>query len=129
MPERPYHRPAVVLDSSKCADCGGKKRFRKNVTRCLACSRRAAKNKQRKTISVRNETLMLLGGECVDCHTTDFRVLTVDHLNGTGKEHRKGLQSVLQKWKAYFEAALTGSPRIVLRCYNCHSIRDLKREI
>ena len=118
-----------MLDKTKCADCGRTKRFRKNVNRCLACSRRAVKNKQRKLISIRNDVFDLLGGMCVDCETTDRRVLTVDHVGGGGKKHRKNANSTIEKWKLYFEAALTGSHRIELRCFNCHSIKDLKRQV
>jgi len=123
-----YISPVMPV-KSKCADCGRTKRFRKNVVRCLACSRRAVKNKQRKVISIRNETFDLLGGECVDCGTKDRRTFTIDHLDKDGKKHRETAKNTLQRWRLYFEAALTGSHRIVIRCFNCHSIRDLKRQV
>jgi hypothetical protein len=123
-----YISPVMPV-KSKCADCGRTKRFRKNVERCLACSRRAVKNKQRKVISIRNETFDLLGAECVDCGTKDRRTFTIDHLDKDGKKHRETAKDTLQRWRLYFEAALTGSHRIVIRCFNCHSIRDLKRQV
>lgn len=126
---RALHISPVMPVKSKCADCGRTKRFRKNVERCLACSRRAVKNKQRKVISIRNETFDLLGAECVDCGTKDRRTFTIDHLDKDGKKHRETAKNTLQRWRLYFEAALTGSHRIVIRCFNCHSIRDLKRQV
>lgn len=80
-------------------------------------------------VALRNEVFDLLGGECRDCKTHDRRVLTVDHVDGTGKKHRNGITRTIDRWKLYFEAALTGTPHIVLRCFNCHMIRDLKREV
>jgi hypothetical protein len=61
------------------------------------------------------------GGECRCCGETDWRKLTIDHIDGTGRSHRK------QPDSATFYARLrrAGYPKdnYQLLCWSCNAVK------
>ena len=103
-----------------CSDCG--KTNNNGFCKCDTCNRK----KKETLIKYRNLTFKILGDKCVDCGTTDRRVFTIDHPDGDGKYHRNKKRA---SWKQYYLAAHSGKIFLEIRCYNCHAIKDLKREL
>ena len=79
---------------------------------CLAYERARA-------LELKNETFGAYGGHCVCCGETDYRFLSIDHINNDGNKHRKegitdkGLWRWLKK---------QGYPKdnFQLLCFNCN---------
>ena len=70
-----------------------------------------------------------LGGACVDCGCTDWRMLSVDHKDGGGNAARRklGTNSSPARWKFYYEQHRAGVP-LEIRCLNCHALKSLGRD-
>ena len=62
--------------------------------------------------------LRFLGGKCVKCSNSDWRVLQVDHLNGGGNRHRREA-GCRQVWKD----AMENPQNYQLLCANCNWIK------
>ena len=72
---------------------------------------------------VRSAALKAYGGQCVCCGEDDQRVLTFDHVNGGGKEHKRklGNNASLLVW-----ARDSGyPPALRLLCHNCNLGRSV----
>lgn len=70
----------------------------------------------------RRKVIELLGGKCVRCGCTDWRVLQVNHINGKGSQERRKKGS----WGIYREI-LNGKRSIDdldLRCANCNILYE-----
>lgn len=72
---------------------------------------------------LRLELIERYGGHCVCCGVTDYRWLSLDHINKDGGKERKG-----QKVNAANRLALLhAQPKrndLQLLCYNCHLAKD-----
>lgn len=55
---------------------------------CKACE---TKRGREKTLALKLETLAAYGNTCVCCKETHIEFLTIDHIDGTGAEHRKSI--------------------------------------
>lgn len=108
------------IEKGLCGDCGDINLNGKKT--CDICLR----SKQEGIIKWRNLCFKILGDKCADCGTTDRRVFTIDHPDGDGKYHRNKKRA---SWKQYYLAAHSGKIFLEIRCYNCHAIKDLKREL
>lgn len=80
------------------------------------------------TVKWRNLTFEFLGDRCVDCGCTDRRVFTVHHVNGDGKHHRHR-ETRQPSWKQYCMTVVMGTLHLEILCYNCHALKDLRREV
>ena len=108
------------IEEGLCGDCGLMNSNGRGT--CDECIRR----KQIEVVKWRNLTFTILGDKCTDCGTTDRRVFTIDHPDGDGKYHRNKKK---HSWRQYYLAAQANNIFLEIRCYNCHAIKDLKREL
>lgn len=108
------------MEEGLCTKCGVP-----NFNNRLSCESCIRKDQERR-VKWRNLTFQILGDKCVDCGTTDRRVFTIDHPDGDGKYHRNKKPHT---WKKYYLAAHANSIFLEIRCYNCHAIKDLRREL
>jgi hypothetical protein len=106
------------------------KRGRKHCNRCL---RDFANNnyqlhkydvsQQNKIIRVntRNEVLTYYGGRCEKCGESNYEVLSLDHIDGNGRKHRKKVLKGIDSGSGFFKWVLKNRPNnIRLLCYNCN---------
>ena len=90
-----------IPETPICPKCGGPKGQDYRQPYCKPCHREWGRQYQkthrklgalnaRKTYwKVRKKTILILGGKCVKCGETDWRVLQINHKNGGGaKEFR-----------------------------------------
>lgn len=97
-------------------------------SRCKSCQSEYAKNKLVRTrnnaqrrdaySALKTEIIMALGGFCDCCKITEIEFLTIDHIEGGGRLHRKLLGSKAM----YQQIKSDGFPKDKYRvlCYNCN---------
>lgn len=61
------------------------------------------------------KTFLRMGGRCIDCGTTDWRVIQFDHI--TGEKVRHPAHTSHARWEVEIV------PHCVPRCANCHQIK------
>lgn len=79
---------------------------------------------------VRNKVraFLVLGGRCRMCGETDFRLLTINHINGVGRldktegGNRKAIENILTQIKNFEREDLE------LLCYNCQMLYEWEKE-
>ena len=144
--ERPYkcrkcggHAARVWTDSRghvwrRCRPCyaavGKASRLRRHAYelergkqwRLRNAARIAAKN-ARENRALRAELLAAYGHVCSCCGETAEAFLTVDHINGGGRQHRKQVRGGLYKWLKN-----VGFPKDEYRllCFNCNCVRGTR---
>lgn len=98
-------------DSIICKICERKfKRKRKNNLVCSSCRSNYARYKNKK------KGIMLLGGKCSHCFTTDSDVLTFHHINPEEK-----IFDLARGWSGTnWEDLEKEVKKCILLCYNCH---------
>lgn len=80
---------------------------------------RASKHRSRKV-----RVLLAYGGACVCCGERNLGLLTLDHKNGDGAEHRRSLGHGNVSTRTYGWAEENGFPDILqIMCWNCNSGR------
>jgi len=105
----------LLLKNNKiCVSC------RKNPIRsgvcCDNCSLQRSKNNKIKYNIEKQQVLDHYNNICSCCNITIKEFLTVDHINGGGKAHRKSIGGAIYKWliKNKFPSGFQ------LLCYNCN---------
>lgn len=95
---------------SECKDCHNE------WQRSNAENRRAVTKKHR--LKMRMLALEALGGFCVRCGITDYRVLHIDHIHGGGRAEKRAIgdQGIARR-------ILAGAEGFQLLCANCHNIK------
>lgn len=61
------------------------------------------------------------GARCRCCGETEWKFLTLDHVNGGGKQHRKRV-SATQIYRNIIKAGFP--PEFQVLCWNCHMAKD-----
>jgi len=93
-------------------------------------SERIKSRTQRRRQELTSEALAAYGGRCVDCEEDDPEVLTFDHVDNDGGQHRRelakgkrGSTTQILRW-----AKQNGwPPRLQVLCANCH-LRKTRRD-
>jgi hypothetical protein len=88
---------------------------------CKCCFNRKTIEKDKQ---IRDEIMFLLGGKCVRCGITDYRVLQIDHVHNNGKEERKS-NSDRKLLKIILNKIKNGSVDYQLLCANDHVIKTI----
>lgn len=83
---------------------------------CRECRR--TKNRERKR-DFRRRAIEKLGGACVECGITDFRVLEIDHVNGGG-----GRDFKTRGYHMIHRAIVAGEQGFQVLCANHHAIKS-----
>ena len=134
------HRPAFIagiikannvkIASRKCPYC--KSIFIPSGLKQIYCSIKCRKFSERPRYKLRNmlrdrnkrkELINYLGGKCVGCGITDWRILQVNHLNGGGRR-----EILLKGNKKIYKEILNGQREneFDLRCANCNLIYEFE---
>lgn len=112
-----------------CAACN-KRSARKGKTLCAKCAELGVERARQRRKTIKEFLVSKLGGKCVDCGESDIRVLTIDHKNNDGVEHRRKLNTragavFYQKLYREFRIQLLHKYLLQLLCFNCHAKKDL----
>lgn len=79
----------------------------------------AIKHRERKI-----RVLRAYGGQCTCCGEKNLGLLTLDHVNDNGAEHRKSLGFAKASVRIYAWAEANGFPDLLqVQCWNCNSGR------
>lgn len=137
---RAKHYRDVWREQGFCINCGGNSGDRLPINdkaTCEFCSENIRKFNKRRWDSARLFVLQNLGGCCncvgqdcwhiETCPVKDLTILSVDHIDKDGKEHRGIYKNNPHRWVLYKKAVITGKPRLQLLCPNCHVKKDTNR--
>lgn len=91
--------------------------YKKNSDKDKEYTRRWSRN-------IRHECLMIYGGRCVCCGESHSEFLTIDHIDGNGRSHRKSIKKV-GGVHFYLWLKNQGWPRdkYQLLCWNCNTAK------
>lgn len=108
-------QPLVAL--GLCAACHSKRRYDLDPETARRLSRESQARTRKRN---RDELLAAYGGKCAcpKCPETNRAFLTLEHINGGGKEHRKQVGS-----HSYADLRRRGYPQdgYTLLCWNCNA--------
>lgn len=111
-PDRPH------LANGLCVSCYNKQKYAKNAEAERERSRKRGAESRRK---IRDELIAAYGGRCAcaKCPETNPAFLTLEHVNGDGKKHRKEAGS-----HTYADLRRRGWPQegYTLLCWNCNAM-------
>lgn len=118
-------------ENQLCRKCGTDLELnRLDKQYCQNCS--DAQTERARNVRRRNKELVLnyFGAKCCHCNISDFRVLTLDHVEGGGNLDRKGVKTYAPGWYAKLYLLIIKKkfdrlPKLQILCYNCHAIKDL----
>jgi len=114
--------------TGNCITCGQEAKPTSKL--CVFCTTRQVDRmrcvRRENKITVLNH----FGGKCADCGISDYRVLTLDHINGNGRSECAGPKRRIttQEWYARLITRITKNEPIdglQILCFNCHAIKDL----
>ena len=91
----------------------------RRVRKCKLCRAEQVKEEWRR---LKSEVIAAYGGKCECCKETIYEFLTIDHINGNGKEHRK---TIGRGYKLYKWLKRNNFPKEGFRllCFNCNCAR------
>lgn len=108
-------------------------RKKRNQYICASCIREDNNNRYqlKKTIysitykaarsKTRNDVLLYYGSKCEECGETNLELLSLDHIDGGGRAHRKRVLGGIDSGSGFFKWVLKNKPiNIRLLCYNCN---------
>jgi hypothetical protein len=81
---------------------------------------------KRKRVECKAQFITIYGGKCERCGMEDERVLTIDHVNGGGRQERRRINS----FQLLRRISKTGQrdPKYRLLCFNCNWLAHLAVE-
>ena len=75
-----------------------------------------AESRRRKRTALRRNAIEAYGGACACCQETTYEFLTIDHINGGGRQHRISLNGNFYRWLN--RNNFPGGFQVL--CYNCN---------
>lgn len=100
-----------------CSNCN----WRKHMANLQLGNSYSAVANRKLRIDIKTKFMSKLGGQCENCTCCDLSVLTVDHIDYNGAEHRRALKSLGST--TFYKAILKSNNFSGLRCY-CFSCND-----
>lgn len=72
--------------------------------------------------------ILMVAGEiaCCKCRNTDLRVLTLNHINGTGASERKAARGRTSLYND-IRTGIRGTEGLEVTCYNCNILHEYER--
>lgn len=81
---------------------------------------------KRKRVEFKAEFVRIYGGKCERCGIADERVLTIEHVNGGGREERRHLSPFIVMRRA--ARSNQRDNKYALLCFNCNWLSYLERQ-
>lgn len=129
-PEESSNRHPIVEDTKVCSYCGEAlpvsnfsyiKKQKCYMSRCRICRNHIQKEKRNE---LKLEVMIKYGGQCQCCGEKDIDILSIDHINRNGSEHRRELfgdNSNTGGFKFYKWLSDNNYPKgFRVLCYNCN---------
>ena len=69
----------------------------------------------------RKQVIEYLGGKCINCGISDWRLLQVNHINGGGNEERR-IRTNYKTWEQILNGERSGE--FDVRCANCNILHE-----
>lgn len=91
---------------------------------CQAAQRKKANERTRRN---KQQVMAAYGGKCACCGESDWRFLTLDHINNDGAEHRQTLPGRGGGSNIYHYLAARGFPNdppLQVLCWNCNTAKQ-----
>lgn len=93
-------------------------------TRCSNCAEVDREKSRQSRRKLKTEVFLHYGGKCICCDEGNQSFLSIDHVNGGGKEHRNSLGG--SSTHIYYWLKRNGYPdAFQLLCHNCNHARFL----
>lgn len=112
---------------SRCAVPGARERNMKAIQKYREAHPGLHNDNQLKyNLEVRTNVITLLGSKCSNCGETDVRILEVNHIDGGGREDRRGYKN----YQAFYAAILSKKKNVGnldLLCANCNVLYEYQR--
>jgi hypothetical protein len=112
------HPDRPVVARGLCSSCYGKRRYELDPESARRLARESGERIRKRN---RDEMVEAYGGQCScpRCPETNPAFLTLEHVNGTGKEHRAKVGS-----HTYADLRRRGWPKggFTLLCWNCNAM-------
>ena len=120
-PSPEFNRSARNRDGlhSYCRDCH-KRHYRENAERH---GRNVRRTSRARLATMRKVVAEALSGGCVDCGTSDIRVLEFDHVRGVKLD---SISSLIRRGRS-IATVRAEIEKCEVRCANCHAIATLMR--
>lgn len=99
-----------------CIKCGSPAKTKNHCPRCQENNRASQKKYSNKRY---NCVMDHYGRACTCCGEKNLKFLTIDHINGNGKSHRRNCQ-IYQTLYADFKLSGIWSEEVAVLCYNCN---------
>lgn len=78
--------------------------------------------------TIKREVFIYYGGECQICGETDFTKLSLDHMDGLGRQHRKEVLGT-DSGSQFYKWVLKNKPNnLRLLCFNCNCQVDMDKK-
>jgi hypothetical protein len=112
------HPDLPHLANGLCATCHSRNRYKLDPEQARQLARESHARMRKRN---RDELIEAYGGKCAcaDCPETNPAFLTLEHVGGTGKQHREQVGS-----HAYADLRRRGYPQegFTLLCWNCNAM-------
>lgn len=104
-------------NSTWCKNCHAnyQKEYRSRPENKDRFNRDATKRRRQR----RKDVIDKYGGKCVCCGESQYEFLSIDHVNGNGKNHRENLRHNLISWLRNNEV----SEEFQILCHNCNQAK------
>lgn len=102
---------------SDCIDCMNTRRQKAYIERFSEQEKSRAEENRRKR---KEQISQAYGGQCACCAITDIRLLSVDHIDGKGRQHRQELN--IQGGSAFYDWVKRENfpDKLQVLCHNCN---------
>lgn len=111
---------------NKCANCANQLSTTDRRL-CERCTHNKSVDGSKRRIEMKQIVITAYGGVCVCCGETEFALLTIDHVNNDGNNHRKRIGKVA--YYIYRHLIQNGFPKdnYQLLCWNCNLGKHLNK--
>jgi len=103
-----------------CENLSNRKRYKNNKENYLLNYKKSYKN-------LKKEVFDYYGGRCENCLSDDKDVISLDHIDGNGRKHRKEVLKT-DSGTGFYKWVFKNKPNnIRILCYNCNCAHSMKK--
>ena len=105
-----------------CLGCGTPLATNDSHVNCEACRGKNQERNKKKRAHARQEVINAYGGKCACCGESDIWFLTIDHIDGGGRQHRQAIAGGGgdKFYRKLREQGFPNDPPLQVLCWNCN---------